>query len=204
MSDLVPRRSPLLFVVSGPSGVGKDSVIGELRGHHLDIHYAVTATTRAPRPHEVSGQSYHFVSKAEYDDLMDRGELLAPANVHGHWYGAPVEELRGAFASHRDVLLKIDVQGAIQVRRRIPQSIFIFLAPESPSDLDHRLRSRHTEGQDELERRLRDAIFELAQMPTYDYVVVNRERDLETAVHSVGCIIAAERLRTQHQPIDLA
>lgn len=197
------RQSPILFVLSGPSGVGKDSVIRELRRQFPDLHYAVTATTRSPRPGEVPGRSYHFVTRPEYDSMLDRGELLAPAEVHGHWYGAPIAELRQAFAAGDDVLLKIDVQGAIRVRRRLPQAVFIFLAPPSVDDLLVRLAARRTESEEELKRRLRDAQFEMAQLPAYDYVVVNREENLEEAVQAVACIISAERHRVQRQPIEL-
>lgn len=196
-------RSPLLVVLSGPSGVGKDSVIRQLRTRLPDLHYAVTATTRPARPGERHGTSYYFVSKAEYDDMLDRDELLAPAQVHGNWYGAPLQPLREAFACGKDVLLKIDVQGAIAVRRRIPQAVFLFLAPASPDDLVERLKSRHTESTDEVARRVQDARFELAQLPHYDYCVVNHDGDLEETVGGVACVISAERLRINRQPIDL-
>lgn len=202
-SDALDCRPPLLFILSGPSGAGKDTIIRQLREGFTDIHYAVTTTTRPPRPGEVDGKSYFFVSNREYDKLLDRGELLAPAEVHGHRYGAPIVELRRAFARNQDVLLKIDVQGAMQVRRRIPQAVFIFLAPPSMEDLVARLEARHTESPSQLERRLHDARFEMDQMPQYDYVVVNRDDRPGEAVRAVGCIITAERLRTHHQPIDL-
>jgi guanylate kinase len=197
------NRPPLLIVFSGPSGVGKDTVIQHLRRRMTDVQYAVTATTRPPREGEVDGKSYYFVSQREYDKMLDRGDLLAPAEVHGYWYGAPLERIGEALASGKDVLLKIDVQGAIQVRRRFPQAVFIFLAPVSFDDLVARLEQRRTEFGEELERRISDARFEMDQMPRYDYVVVNRDDDVETAVESVACIITAERLRIHRQPIDL-
>jgi len=193
----------LLIIFSGPSGVGKDTIIHELKYHLRDIHYAVTATTRPPRPGEVDGKSYFFVSQREFDKLLDRGELLAPARVHGFWYCAPLAEVRRAFDRSDDVFLKIDVQGAMQVRRRIPQAVFIFVAPPSLDHLVARLKARHTEALSELDRRLEDARFEMAQMPRYDYVVVNRDDDTGAATQSVQCIIAAERLRTNRQPVDL-
>lgn len=203
LNSVSHSRSPLLVVLSGPSGVGKDSVIKQLREVLPDLHYAVTATTRAPRPGETDGQSYYFLSRREYDEMLDRGELLAPAQVHGNWYGAPLQPLRAAFAEGKDVLLKIDVQGAIAVRRRIPQAVFLFLAPPSPEDLVDRLGSRQTESSEELARRMRDAEFELAQLPHYDYCVVNHDRDLDRTVGEVACVISAERLRISRQPIDL-
>ncbi|HLJ66140.1 MAG TPA: guanylate kinase [Chloroflexota bacterium] len=192
-----------LFVLSGPSGVGKDSVIQRLRHRVENLSIAVTQTTRSPRPGEIPGVSYFFVSRDEYNRMLDAGELLAPAEVHGNWYGAPLDEVRRGFAAGHDVLLKIDVQGAIQVRRRFPQAIFVFLAPPDADVLLQRLRARHTEAPDELDRRLADARFEMEQLPQYDYVVVNREDDLDYAVAGLECIITAERLRTQYQPIEL-
>lgn len=197
------RRLPLLVVLSGPSGVGKDSVMRHLRTRVTGIRFAVSVTTRPPRPGEVPGKSYTFVSRTEYDRLLDAGELLAPAEVHGNWYGVPVDEVRNAFASDEDALLKIDVQGAIQLRRRVPQAVFIFLAPPSLTGLLKRLEARHTESPAELERRTRDAEFEMQQLPAYDYVVVNREGSLKHAVDDIACIITAERLRIHRQRIVL-
>jgi guanylate kinase len=129
---------------------------------------------------------------------------LAPAQVHGNWYGAPLQPLRAAFEAGKDVLLKIDVQGAISVRRRIPQAVFLFLAPPSRERLVERLGSRQTESPQELERRVRDASYEMAQLPHYDYCVVNRDDDLPGTIASVACVISAERLRINRQPINLA
>jgi guanylate kinase len=192
---------PTLFILSGPSGAGKDSVIRELRQHHSDLHYAVTATTRGMRPGEVDGCSYVFMDTATYNARIDAGELLAPANVHGNWYGAPLDPIRDALSSGQDVLLKIDVQGAMQVKRLLPQAVYIFLTAPSFDDLVDRLRYRHTESGEELARRIQDAKFEVAQMPQYDYCVINRLHGLSTAVDDVACIISAERLRVHRQPI---
>lgn len=197
------QRPPLLVVLSGPSGVGKDSVIRELRSRLPDLHYAITATTRPPRTGEVDGVSYYFLTRDHYDRLQDRGELLAPAQVHGHWYGAPLSPIRRMLDGGKDVLLKIDVQGAIAVRRVLPQAAFIFLAPPSIDDLVARLTARHTESSSDLQRRLADASFEMDQMPHYDYCVVNWDDDLAGSAANVACIITAERMRTHRQPIVL-
>ena len=197
------HRPPILFVLSGPSGVGKDSVITALKPRFPDLHYTVTVTTRPRRPGEIDGQSYLFISQQEYDNLVDADELLAPARVHGYWYGAPLQQVRAAFGEDKDVFLKIDVQGAMQVKRRLPQAVFIFLAPVSFDNLAERLKKRETESAEDLDRRLRDARFEMEQMPAYDYRVVNEEGCLDAAVNGVACIINAERLRVQRQPIDL-
>lgn len=192
-------HSPLLIILSGPSGAGKDTVIERLREQRPAMHYVVTVTTRAPRPGEIPGKSYIFVSQEEYDTMRDRGELLAPADVHGHWYGAPVDQIRRALARGQDVLLKVDVQGARQVRRRIPQAVYVFLAPPTFEELSERMRHRHTESPADLERRLRDARYEMEQMPQYDYLVINRRDELDRAVGNLACIIEAERLRI-HRP----
>jgi guanylate kinase len=194
---------PLLVVLSGPSGVGKDTVLRALKGRLPDIHYAVTATTRPPRPGETEGKSYFFLNQDTYDGMLDRGELLAPAEVHGHWYGAPLPPIRRAFAAGSDLLLKIDVQGALQVRRRFPGAVFIFLAPPSLECLLDRLAIRHTESPEELERRVRDAHFEMGQLPQYDYLVVNNDSSLDSTVGQVECIVTAERLRLHRQSIRL-
>jgi guanylate kinase len=202
VSDLT-GRPPMLVVLSGPSGAGKDSVIQLLRGAVPDMWFAVSATTRRPRRGESPGYSYFFICQSEFDEWNDRGELLAPANVHGNWYGVPLTQVREAFDRGQDVFLKIDVQGGTQIRRRLPQAVFIFLAPPSLDDLIERLQARHTESPDELDRRIADARTEMAQLPLYDYVVVNREGCLHDAVAGVTCIISAERLRTHRQPINL-
>lgn len=167
------------------------------------MHYAISATTRSPRPDETSGTSYYFVSVDEYDRLLDRNELLAPAQVHGHAYGVPVDEVVRAFARGKDVLLKVDVQGASRLRGRFAHAAFIFLAPPSFDDLVARLVARHTESPDELERRICDARLEMAELPRYDYVVVNHDGDVEQAARDISCIITAEKLRTHRVPIDI-
>jgi guanylate kinase len=169
-----------------------------------EVAYLVTVTTRSPRPGEVQGQSYHFISRAEYDRLLTADQLLAPAEVHGNWYGAPLRDVREYLRRGRDVLMKIDVQGALQVRRRIPQAVFIFLAPPSFEDLVARLRARHTESGAVLQRRLQDARFEMDQLPSYDYCVVNQDDAVEEAAGEVTCIIRAERARVHRQPIGLS
>lgn len=175
-----------------------------LRRQVPDICVAVTATTRAPRAGEQDGTSYHFLTRADYNRLLDAGRLLAPADVHGHWYGVPLEEILRPLHAGEDVLVKIDVQGAIDIRHRIPQAIFVFLAPPSLPELIRRLKERHTESPQDLERRIRDASFEMEQLPRYDYAVVNGPEGAEKAAGSIACIIDAERVRTHRQPITLS
>jgi guanylate kinase len=198
-----PARSPLLVVFSGPSGVGKDTVIRAVKASGFDIHHVVTCTTRAPRPGEQDGVDYHFAHKDEFARMIAANELLEYADVHGNRYGTPIREVRDAFGRGRDALLKIDVQGGLQVKRRLPQAVFVFLAPPSAEELLCRLNRRHTESADELDRRTRDAHFELAQRNSYDYVVVNQPDDVQTAADQLKCIITAEKLRMHRQRIEL-
>lgn len=193
----------MLVVLSGPSGAGKDSVLRYIRETVPDLCVAVTATTRAPRPGEVPGQSYHFLSEDNYHARLDAGLLLAPAQVHGNWYGVPVEEIAMPLRHGEDVIVKIDVQGAIDVRRHIPQAVFVFLAPPSLDELVRRLKARHTESPEALERRIADAAFEMDQLPRYDYAVVNGRSGPEQAAGHIACIVEAERVRTHRQPIAL-
>lgn len=196
-------EAPLLVVLSGPSGVGKDTVIETVKASGFPIYHVVTATTRAPRKCEVHGRDYFFVSDSEFDALIAHNELLEYADVHGRRYGTPASEVRKAFRRGEDALLKIDVQGALQIKRRIPQAVFVFLAPPSMEELIRRLDVRNTEKPEELARRIKDAYFEMAQEPSYDYVIVNHEDHADQAADHLKCIVTAEKLRIHRQPIDL-
>lgn len=202
--QLRPRhRQGLLFVLSAPSGTGKDTVIGMLKQQGMDFYLVASVTTRAPRPGESEGNPYHFVSQEEFDRLVAHDELLEYANVHGNWYGQPRQPIRDNLLAKRDVLLKIDVQGAATVRGKLPQAIFIFLIPESVEELTLRLNERSTETQEQLERRLADAQSELAQKDWYDYLVVNRQGQPQEAVDYLRAIMLAEHCRTQPRHIDI-
>ncbi|MDQ6662753.1 MAG: guanylate kinase [Chloroflexota bacterium] len=158
----LPRQG-LLFVLSAPSGTGKDSVINALKEQGMDFYVVASVTTRAPRPGESEGNPYHFVSQEAFEQLIKDDELLEYANVHGNWYGQPRSPIRNNLRAGRDVLLKIDVQGAATVRKKVPQAIFIFLVPDSLQELAERLATRQTETEAERQRRLADAQNELAQ-----------------------------------------
>jgi guanylate kinase len=193
----------ILFLLSGPSGVGKDSVLECLLGHRAaaprvaGIRKCVTATTRAPRPGEVPGVDYHFWPVATFQEQVERGALLEWAEVYGYHYGTPkawVEEQR---AAGEDVILKIDVQGGLTVKERCPDAVMIFLLPPSLAELERRLLGRRTDSAAQVATRRRDARFELSQARLYDYLVVND--DLEKAVARIAAIILAERHRTARQ-----
>ncbi|MBV9228544.1 MAG: guanylate kinase [Chloroflexi bacterium] len=193
----------LLFVLSAPSGTGKDTVIKALRDQGMDFHVVSSVTTRAPRPGESEGNPYHFVSKEAFDLMVANGELLEHANVHGNWYGQPLQQIRDNLRAGRDVLLKIDVQGAATVRKKISGAIFIFLVPGSVEELVERLTNRQTETESERQRRLSDAQTELAQRDHYDYVIENRRGKLAEAVENLRAIILAEHCRTQPRYVNL-
>jgi guanylate kinase len=198
-----PAKQGLLFVLSGPSGSGKDTVIAALKQRDLDFHVVVSVTARRPRPGESEGNPYHFISQEEFDRLVANDELIEYANVHGNWYGQPRQEIRDNLAAGRDVLLKVDVQGAATVRRKVPGAILIFLAPDSPEELAQRLVGRHTETEVERQRRLADAQLELAQQHWYDYRIVNRQGHLQEAVDLLRAIMLAEHCRVQPRHIEI-
>lgn len=196
-------RQGLLFVLSAPSGTGKDTVIKALKEQGMDFYVVASVTTRSPRPGESEGNPYHFVSEEKFKQMIDRGELLEYAKVHGNWYGQPRKVIRDNLQAGRDVLLKIDVQGAATVRHKVPQAIFIFLVPSSLEELTQRLTTRQTETEEERLRRLADAREELAQRYWYDYVIVNRQGHLQEAVDQLRAIILAEHARTHPRHIDI-
>ena len=200
-SSSVPGQG-LLFVLSAPSGTGKDTVINALK-QLMDFYLVASVTTRSPRSGESEGNPYHFVSQQEFEQLLAHNELLEYANVHGNWYGQPLKPIRDNLRAGLDVLLKIDVQGAATVRKKVPGAIFIFLVPESVEELAHRLTKRQTETEAERRRRLADAQHELAEKDWYDYVITNRQGHLKEAVDLLRAIILAEHARTHPRHVTI-
>jgi len=200
---LMGAPGALLVIVSGPSGVGKDTVIDALRARprQPDYHYVVTCTTRAPRPGEVAGVSYVFLTPAQFHGLREAGELLEANEVHGNWYGTPRREVAQALADGHDVILKIDVQGAMVVKQRVPEALLVFLVPPSLEALFQRLRSRATETADELEIRQRNAAIELARQGDYDRVVLNEDGEVERTAAEIEAIIEQEKRRNAERRI---
>jgi guanylate kinase len=182
-----------LIVLSGPSGVGKDTLLHELFRVAPWLHYSISYTTRPPRPGEVDGVSYHFVDEAGFQGLRDSRQLLEYANVHGHWYGTGEAAVRASLERGEDIVLKIDVQGAAWIRPRVEGAIFIFLLPPGPEELRRRLTERATESPDSLELRWENARQELAQQDLYDYRVVND--DVHRAALEILDIIERSRSR---------
>jgi guanylate kinase len=194
---------PLLVVISGPSGVGKDSVLMRMRELAFPFHFVVTATSRPIRPGEIDGYDYHFVSVERFEQMIQNDELLEWAKVYGQYKGIPKSEVRQAMASGRDVLLRINVDGAATIKRLAPEAVFIFLAPASPEELRRRLTVRRTESPQEIERRLAMASEEMEQVQHFDYVVINREDRLDEAVGQIRAIIIAEKQRVFPRQVTL-
>lgn len=194
---------PVLVVLSGPSGVGKDSVIQRLKQTDHPFYFVVTATTRPKRPNEIDGVDYHFVSVGEFAEMIENDELLEYAVVYGDYKGIPKKHVREALASGKDVIMRIDVQGAATIRSLIPNAITIFLTAESEEELVRRLQMRKTEEPDQLKMRIVTARRELRRFTEFDYIVINREEQLDAAVETVLSIIRAEKSRVDWTPVIL-
>jgi guanylate kinase len=188
-------RGALLVIVSGPSGVGKDTVIEALRRRRDGDarHYVVTCTTRPRRGYEIDGIHYQFLDEATFQALRAAGGFLEANEVHGHWYGTPRGQVRDALREGHDVILKIDVQGAAAVKHEVPDALLVFLVPPSLEDLFTRLKARATESADELDIRQRNAALEIAHQDDYDYVVVNETGQVERTAARVDEIIRHEK-----------
>lgn len=196
-------RYPLLIVLSGPSGVGKDSVIREMKSRELPLHFVVTATTRPPREEEVEGRDYLFISKEHFAEMIDQGELLEYAVVYSDYKGIPKSQVRQALASGHDVIMRVDVQGAATVRRLCPQSLLIFLTTRNEEELETRLNARRTESPEELKLRIATARQEMQRLGEFDYVVVNPDHRLNEAVANILAILEAEHSRVDQRQVRL-
>lgn len=195
--------APLLIVISGPSGAGKDAVLTRMKETGFPLEYITTLTTRPQRPGEKDMIDYQFVSVERFQEMLDSGELLEAASVYGNWYGVPQKPVKEALDKGRDVIVKIDVQGAATIKRILPQAVFIFLIPPSKEELALRLKQRHTETAFDLARRLRTAEKEIEQLTLFDYVVLNRRDEIDLAVSQIKAIITAEKCRVTPREIRL-
>ena len=199
----IEQPRPILVVISGPSGVGKDATLQKLRNSRHPFYFVVTATTRAIRPGEVDGKDYHFVSVGEFAGMIENDELLEYAVVYGDYKGIPKTHVRAALESGQDVIMRIDVQGAATIRKLVPNAVTIFLTAENEEELVRRLAERKTEQADKLKMRIATARQELKRLLEFDYVVVNRGQQLEETVQDVLSIIAAEKCRVDWAPVEL-
>ena len=198
-----PSTPPLLVVISGPSGVGKDTVVHHLKQRGLPFHFVVTATSRPRRPDEVHGVDYFFYSDAEFLDMLGRGELLEHALVYNEHKGVPKQQVRDAMASGLDVVMRVDVQGAKTIKLLAPEAIAIFLMARNEAELAQRLRMRKTESEEHLQTRLDAAREELLYLDLFDYRVVNADSEVEAAVSTILAIIEAEHHRTHPRQVTL-
>ncbi len=196
--NLQVARCPLMIVLSGPSGVGKTTVTQALVRGGWQGHIVVTATTRRPRPGEVDGVHYHFRTPQEFQRMIQQDELLEHAEVHGNWYGVPAAPVRAQLAASVDVLLTIDPQGAQTIRERTKGSVSVFLVPESLDELVERMNRRAYDTAEQRALRLLNAEREMAELPKYDYLIVNRQGHLDEAVAELSAIMTAEHSRV-HQ-----
>lgn len=185
----------IVFIISAPSGSGKSTLVRRLMEGDELLEFSTSVTTREPRPGDVDGQSYHFITRQEFFRLRDQGELLEWAEVFGYYYGTSRAVLQRARERGRDLILDIDVQGAAQLKDKLPEAVTIFILPPSRRELEVRLRNRSSDPDDVIERRLRDATREVRNYPSYDYVLVNDE--LEESFDRLRSILRAERCRTE-------
>jgi guanylate kinase len=194
---------PLLIVLSGPSGVGKDAVLSRMRELKRPYRYVVTATTRVKRQGEQDGVDYHFLSPEQFQQMLDDGQFLEWANVYGNSYGVPKQEIASALAAGLDVIVKVDAQGAATIKGILPQAVFIFLMPPSSEAQEQRLRRRHSESATELALRLERAKEEMDRVPLFDYVVTSHQHKLNEVVFQVDAIVTAEKCRVQPRIVEL-
>ena len=181
----------LLFVISGPSGVGKGTLREKVFNIFPDLKYSVSVNTRPPRKSEIEGKDYYFVTVDEFEKMIKENKFVEWVIVHGDYKGTPIKFLMEELQKGRDVLLELDVQGAMQIKKKFPDGIFIFIAPPTWKDLEDRLRKRNTEGEKALEKRLKDAHLEIKYKKNYNYLVVND--NIKTALKKIESIIIAER-----------
>lgn len=197
------KIEPLLIVISGPSGVGKDTVLQRMKERNLPFHFVVTATTRPPRTSETDGVDYIFVSLEDFANMIENEELLEYAIVYKDYKGIPKDQVRQALKSGKDVVMRVDVQGAATIRKLSPEAILIFLITEDEPELVRRLKTRKTESPEGLKLRIATARQELKRIGEFDYVVVNREHQLDETVDTILAIIDAEHHRVEPRKVTL-
>jgi len=197
------KQNPLLIVISGPSGVGKDSIVQRMIERDFPFHFVVTATTREKRLNEIHGKDYWFVSEDEFARMIEEDELIEYAIVYGDYKGIPKAQVREALASGKDVVMRLDVQGAESVRKLSQDALLIFITCESEEELEHRLRERKTESADSLSLRIATARKEFQRLEAFDYVIINHDFHLDDTVEKVRAIIAAEHLKVHHRKVEL-
>ena len=185
-----------LIILSGPSGVGKGTVLSALMKEYDDIHYSVSATTRKPRVGEEEGNDYYFMSEEKFESLVEKNEFLEWAQVHNNYYGTPKKYVEKNLEQGEDVILEIDIQGAQQIKEKYPHGVFIFLLPPSLEELKSRIHRRGTETEKAIQTRMKNAEKEMDKVEDYDYAVVNDQ--IEDAINKLKSIIIAERCKVRN------
>lgn len=188
-------KKGLLFIVSGPAGSGKGTIVSRVR-ELAEFDFSVSATTRTPRPGEIDGVHYHFIDRARFEEMIRNDELLEHAEYVGNYYGTPRKPVEETLAEGKNIILDIEVQGAMQVKAKMPEAIMIFVLPPDFKTLLGRIRGRGTESEEVISLRMQKARLEISLFDHYDYVVVNREGAVEDAAQEVLSILRAERLKT--------
>lgn len=203
-SDMARRKiNPLVLVISGPSGVGKDSVIASLKKSVASFHYVVTATTRPRRSAEINGVDYYFFTQEEFFHKAKKDEFLESAEVYGNYYGVLKKEIHDALLKGETIILKVDVQGAATLKKKIPDAVFIFLMPPSIQELIERLEKRNTESESTINSRVKKAEEEIKSLPMFDYLIVNHKDDLKKTTDTIWAIVTAEQSRVKQRYIKL-
>jgi guanylate kinase len=194
---------PLLIVISGPSGVGKDATLDRMKKAGLPYHYVLTATTRPKRPGEKDGVDYWFVSEDKFHQMVERNQLLEWAKVYGNYYGVPKREIKETLKQGLDTVVKVDVQGAATIKRILPDALFIFLMPPSPEELANRLKQRYGSFSADLDVRLGKAQEEMESLPLFDYVVISYTDNLDLTVTEINAAVTAEKCRIKPRMVSL-
>jgi guanylate kinase len=197
------NANPLVIVISGPSGVGKDAILYRLKEKKHPFEFITTVTTRKQRANEKHQVDYHFISVEEYQQLLKNDGLLESAEVYGNWYGVPKVPVKEALAKGKDVIIKVDVQGASNIKKILPEAVFIFIMPPSMEELSNRLILRSTETPADLSIRLNTAESEIEQITGFDFVVQNPCNEIDTAIKDILSIIRAEKCRVKQRKIEL-
>ena len=197
------EKSPLFIVLSGPSGIGKDAILARMKESDYPLEYITTVTTRPRRAKERDNVDYHFISTESFQGMISGNELLEWANVYGNWYGVPKGAVKQALDKGQDTIVKVDIQGAATIKKILPQAVFIFLMPASMEELALRLKQRQTESPSDLTLRTKTAEEEIKQLPLLDYIVVNKQDEIDLAVSEIKAIITAEKCRVAPRKITL-
>lgn len=199
----IKSARPLLIVISGPSGVGKDAALDRMKKAGLPYHYILTATTRPKRPGEKDGVDYWFISEDKFQQLAKKNQFLEWAKVYGNYYGVPKQEIKEALKRGLDVVVKVDVQGAATIKRILPDALFIFLMPPSTEELANRLKQRYGLSSADLDVRLGKAQEEMESVQMFDYVITSHTDNLDLTATQINAAIAAEKCKTQPRAVNL-